>query len=150
MTTHEPVRILIVGAGHLGVWLATQLDQQGYHVTVIAPHLLDLERLGNAFQGSTLLGDGTQTELLEQAQIQTAQVLIALTNHDTENLLICHIARTIYQVPLILCGLEDPELQEIFGGHGFTIITRIEIEIPHLLKLLGSPGESGAGSSHLP
>lgn len=149
MTTHEPVRVLIVGAGHLGVWLATQLDQQGYQVTVIAPHLLDFERLGTAFQGATLLGDGTQTEVLEQAQIQTVQVLIALTNHDTENLLICHIARALYQVPLILCGLEDPALQETFAGHGFTIITRIEIEIPAFLKLLVSSEEGVVGKSHL-
>lgn len=136
MTTEEPIRVIIVGAGHLGAWLATLLDKQGYHVTVIAPNPLDFERLGNDFSGMTILGDGTQAEILERAEIKTARVLIAVTNHDTENLLISQTARVMYQTPLVLCGLEDPLLKETFQGHGFTIITRIEIEIPHFLKVL--------------
>lgn len=136
MTIHEPVRVIIVGAGHLGAWLAMLLDKQGYHITVIDPSLQNFERLGGAFKGTTILGNGTQTEILEQAQIKTARVLIVLTNHDNENLLISQMAQTLYQVPLVLCGLEDPILKETFQGHGFTIITRIEIELPHFLKAL--------------
>lgn len=138
MRTHESIRVIIVGVGHLGAWLAILLEQEGYAVTVIAPSSDDFDRLGPGFRGSTVLGDGTQTEVLEQAKIQSAQVLVALTNHDTENLLISQVATNLYHVPQVFCGLQDSVLAELFEGHGFTSVTRSEIEIPRFLEALRS------------
>lgn len=133
---HGSVRIIIVGAGHLGAWLAVLLDEQGYQVTVIAPSFEEFERLGTHFRGTTILGNGTETETLEQAKIQHAQVVVALTNHDTKNLLISQLAQHQYQVPLVLCGLEDPDFEAVYQARGLTIITRTDIEVPHFLKAL--------------
>jgi trk system potassium uptake protein TrkA len=112
------------------------LDKQGYQVTVIAPNDEEFERLGTHFRGTTIRGNGTDTETLEQAQIQQAQVVVALTNHDTKNLLISQLAQHQYQVPLVLCGLEDPDFEAVYQARGLTIITRTDIEVPRLLKAL--------------
>lgn len=140
MTAHEHIRILIVGAGHLGAWFALLLDEQGYQVTIIAPSDEEFERLGRHFRGTTVRGDGSEAETLEQAKIQQAQVVVALTNHDTQNLLISQLARHHYQVPLVLCGLENPEFAEIFQAQGIVTITRADIEVPRFLQAI-SPTE---------
>ena len=132
------VLVIIVGCGHLGAQLAERLDAAGYLVNVIAPAAEDFERLGPAFSGRTTLGDGTQTAVLEHAGIAKAQVLVALTNDDNKNLLVCQLAQDLYQTPHVLCGLQDPALEEIFRPLGITIISRIEIEVPRFLKGLPS------------
>ena len=136
MTPQGSVRVIIVGAGHLGAWLAVLLDEQGYQVTVIAPSDEEFERLGTHFRGTTIRGNGADSETLEQAQIQQAQVVVALTNYDKKNLLISQMAQHQYRVPLVLCGLEDPEFEEVYQAKGFTIITRTDIEVPRFLKAL--------------
>ena len=132
----DHMRVIIVGSGHLGAWLATLLDTQGYRVTVIAPRSEGFERLGAGFTGATIVGSGGQTETLEQAGIAEAQVLVALTNHDTENLLISQMAKSLYQVPQVFCGLQDPILKEVYQGLGLTIITRTEIEVQYFLDAI--------------
>src|SRR5579859_1117829 len=129
MAPHDQVRVIIVGSGHLGAWLATLLDRHGYQITVIAPSSEGFDRLGKGFKGTTMVGNGGQTEILEQAGIAEAQALVALTNYDTENLLISQMAKSLYEVPQVLCGLQDPMLKEVYQGLGLTIITRIEIEV---------------------
>lgn len=133
------VQVIIVGCGHLGAQLAERLDSAGYLVNVIAPAAEDFERLGPTFQGKTTLGDGTQTATLEQAEIAQAQVLVALTNDDNKNLLVCQLAQDLYQTPHVLCGLQDPALEEVFRPLGITIISRLDIELPRFLKGLPSP-----------
>ena len=132
------IHIIIVGCGHLGAQLANNLDSAGYLVNVIAPTAQDFERLSATFQGGTTLGDGTQTITLEQAGIAQAQVLVALTNDDNKNLLVCQLAQDLYQTPHVLCGLEDPILKEIFQSLEITIISRLDIEVPRFLKGLPS------------
>ena len=90
----------------------------GYAVTVIAPPSADFDQFGTGFKGMTVLGDGTQTEVLEQAKIEDMQVLIALTNRDNQNLLISQVATSLYHVPQMFCGLQDPDLEACFKGVG--------------------------------
>ena len=130
--------VVIVGCGHLGAQLATQLDSAGYLVNVIAPAAEDFERLGPTFTGRTTLGDGTQTATLEHAGIAEAAVLVALTNDDNKNLLVCQLAQDLYETPHVLCGIQDPALKEVFQSLGITIISRLDIELPRFLKGLPS------------
>jgi hypothetical protein len=48
--------------------------------------------------------------------------------------LISQLAQHQYQVPLVLSGLEDPVLEEVYQARGFLIITRTGIEVPRFLK----------------
>lgn len=132
------IRVIIVGCGHLGAQLAECLDTVGYLVNVIAPAVEDFERLGPTFKGRTILGDGTQTATLEHAGIAQAAVLVALTNDDNKNLLVCQLVQDLYQTPHVLCGLQDPALEEVFKPLGITIISKLEIEVPRFLKGLPS------------
>lgn len=134
MTMPGNIQVIIVGCGHLGAQLAERLDLAGYLVNVIAPAAEDFERLGPKFSGRTTLGDGTQTATLEHAGITEAAVLVALTNDDNKNLLVCQLAQDLYQTPHVLCGLQDPALEEVFKSLGITIISRLEIEVPRFLK----------------
>ena len=130
--------VIIIGCGHMGAQLAQRLDTAGYQVNVIAPTAEDFERLGPTFNGRTTLGDGTQTAILEHAGISEAAVLVALTNDDNKNLLVCQLVQDLYQTKHVLCGLQDPALEEIFKPLGITIISRLDIEIPRFLKGLPS------------
>ena len=132
------IRVIIVGCGHLGAQLAECLDAAGYLVNVIAPAAEDFERLGPTFRGRTTLGDGTQTATLEHAEITGASVLVALTNDDNKNLLVCQLAQDLYQTAHVLCGIQDPVLKEVFQSLGITIISKLDIEIPRFLKGLPS------------
>ena len=138
MITPTSIRVIIVGCGHLGAQLAERLDEAGYLVNVIAPAAEDFERLGPTFGGRTTLGDGTQTATLEQAGVTRAHVLVALTNDDNKNLLVCQLVQDLYQTQHVLCGVQDPVLEEDFQSLGVIIISKLDIEIPRFLKGLPS------------
>lgn len=87
------MNIIIVGCGKIGATLADQLSRESYDVTVIDQ---DRERLQAVIDSSDVIGcagNGTSFQLLQEAGIANADVLIAVTGQDEVNLLCCVIAK---------------------------------------------------------
>jgi trk system potassium uptake protein len=112
------MRVIVVGCGRLGSALASKLDKKNNQVTVIDREPATFNNLPEDFQGRTIAGDVLARDVLHRAEIEKADALASVTNSDSLNALIAHIARTEYQVSKVVARNYDPRqrhLQEAFG-----------------------------------
>ena len=87
-------RVIIIGAGRSGRFLAPMLDKEGFQVKVFdKDHERCLQVAELMDDGLAIHGDGTDIDLLEQAGIADADVVICLTDDDRLNLMLALIAK---------------------------------------------------------
>ena len=109
------MNIIVVGCGRVGAQLANRLSQRGHHVTVVDVVPTAFENLGAGFRGRTLEGDVLTQDLLRRAGIEQADGLAAVTNSDTLNVVVGHIAHTLYNVPSVVCRNYEPRYRSLYS-----------------------------------
>src|SRR5439155_12949061 len=143
--------VLIVGGGKVGWNLARELIDKGEEVTLIESdrrrYLVIEQELEHAVQ----YGDATELWVLERAGISRADLVIAVTGDDEDNILICQVAREKYLVDRIIARVNNPRNREHFELLGIRpnvsatdlILRLIEHEVPEygLVHLLDLPQE---------
>src|SRR5215204_2989132 len=143
--------IVIVGAGKVGWNLARELMQKGHEVTLIESdrrrYLVVEQELEHAAQ----YGDGTELWVLERAGIQRADLVIAVTGDDEDNILICQMAKEKYLCERTIARVNNPRNLQHFELLGIQpavsatdlILRLIEHEVPQygLVHLLDLPAE---------
>ncbi len=88
------MKIIIVGLGKVGIKLADRLSQENeYDITVVDLRTNVVQSVTNDFDVMGVVGSGASVEILEEAGIQDADILIAVTGSDELNLLTCLIAK---------------------------------------------------------
>jgi trk system potassium uptake protein TrkA len=87
------VNIVIVGAGPVGVSLATYLIKQHHHISIIERDPVLCNDLNTKMDVFVVNGPGTRPSVLESADIRNADMLIAVTPSDDTNLVLCNFAR---------------------------------------------------------
>jgi trk system potassium uptake protein len=143
--------VLIVGAGKVGWNLARELIQKDHEVTVIES---DPQRYGvveEELEHSVHRGDGSELWVLERAGIERADLVIAVTGDDEDNILISQVAREKYGVERIVARCNNPRNLDHFELLGVKpavsatdlILRLIEHEVPKygLVHLLDLPQE---------
>jgi trk system potassium uptake protein TrkA len=140
--------VLVAGAGKVGWNLARELIAKGHEVTLVEHnrrrYLIVEQELEHAVQ----YGDATELWILERAGIQRADMVIAVTGDDEDNMLICQVAKEKYLVDRIIARVNNPrnlqhfKLLDILPAVSATdlILRLIEHEVPkyglvHLLDL---------------
>ncbi len=134
------MNVVIVGCGRVGAFLAGLLDTAGHSVTII-----DLERsafahLAEGFKGTTLLGNGTDLDILRQGGIERADAFVTLTQGDNRNLMAAQVAKHIFGVKQVLAKVNDPIRARTYRQKGITTWSRTTI-LGTLLQamLMGDP-----------
>src|SRR3982750_3766492 len=140
--------VLIVGAGKVGWNLARELIQKENEVTVIERDQNRYAVVEEELEHSVQFGDGSELWVLERAGIERAELVIAVTGDDEDNILISQVAREKYGVERIVARCNNPrnlqhfELLKIQPAVSATdlILRLIEHEVPryglvHLLAL---------------
>ena len=87
------MRVIVVGCGKVGTSIASQLSQEGCNVTVIDKNPLHVVRVSDTCDVLGIEGDGSSYKTLEEAGVQEADLVIAVTDSDEKNLLCCLIAK---------------------------------------------------------
>lgn len=87
------MNIVIIGCGKIGATLAEHLSQEKYDITVIDLDRHKLQRVADNCDVMGHVGNGTSFQMLDEAGIASADVLIAVTGSDEVNLLCCVIAK---------------------------------------------------------
>jgi trk system potassium uptake protein len=108
------MNIIVVGCGRVGAQLANRLSHKGHHVTVVDVVPTAFESLDAGFRGRTLEGDVLTQDLLRRAGIEQADGLAAVTNSDTLNVVVGHVARFIYHVPQVICRNYEPRYRSLY------------------------------------
>ena len=134
--------IVITGGGKVGEYLATVLLKSGNEVAIIERDLDIADRLSMVLQGRYLVirGDGCDSRYQEDAGIRKADVFVAATGQDDNNLVACEIASRIYGVSRCIARVNAPKNQRIFRALGIESISSTEL-IANLIEeetLMGS------------
>jgi len=145
--------IVIVGGGKVGYYLAKQLLQDGNEVLVIEKDAHKADRIAVEMGEITLRGDGTEAWVMQEAGFPRADMVVAVTGDDEDNLMICQMAKKRFGVKRTIARINNPKNEHIFKMLGIDdtvsttdlILAQIEREIPaHSLIHLLTLREAGA------
>lgn len=117
------MKVVILGCGRVGATLANLMVQEGHEVTVIDLSAEAFNRLGQEFVGLTLVGDGTDEDVLRRAGIEEADAFASVTNGDNRNIMAAQVAKHIFQVQRVLCRIYDPIRQETYNALGLESVS---------------------------
>jgi|FLYN01.1.fsa_nt_gi trk system potassium uptake protein TrkA len=110
------MRVVISGAGAVGRHLAADLAERGHAVTVIEQDPATVERLrGWTDRVTIVLGDACEPWVLEKADLGTADVLVAATGDDEDNLVTSLLAKQEFGVPRVLARVNHPRNEWLFN-----------------------------------
>ena len=140
--------IIIVGAGKVGWNLARELIEKDNEVTLIESNRERYLTVEQELEHNIQYGDASELWVLERAGISRADMLIAVTGDDEDNMLICQVAKEKYLVDRVIARVNNPRNRETFDLLGIKpvvsatdlILRLIEHEVPeyglvHLLDL---------------
>ncbi|MDR0905958.1 MAG: NAD-binding protein [Oscillospiraceae bacterium] len=111
-------RVVIIGGFHKAKSLAVSLLEQGYAVTVINENREHCEILAEIPHLAVYNGDGTEPFILEDASIQNAEIAIAMTKSDADNLVACELCKKKFGVKKTVTLIGDPAKTEFFYKMG--------------------------------
>jgi trk system potassium uptake protein TrkA len=117
------MKVVIMGCGRVGAYLAALLDNEKHQVTILDINPHSFRRLVPTFRGNALLGDGTDEDSLRKAGIEKADVFLALTQGDNRNVMAAQIAKHIFNVPRVICRIYDPLREELYQTLGLEAIS---------------------------
>ena len=116
-----PMHTLIVGGGRVGLALATRLEQRGEFVVVVENDGDQQEKIRN--DGLTVHnGDGTEVDVLRDAGIAEAKTVVATTDDDNANLLVCQTANTKFDIENVYARVNDSQNMAAFEALDVTAI----------------------------
>ncbi len=109
MAEAKNLYIIVIGCGRLGSFLANRLSNQGNSVVVIDNNPNSFDALtGDQFSGFTIEGDAAELEVLRQAKMDKADVVIGATHDENLNIMAGQIAKNNFKVPKVLVRILDP------------------------------------------
>ena len=134
--------VIIMGGGKVGEYLASVLLSSGNDVAMIEKDRDTADKLSIVLQGSYLViqGDGCDSKYQEDAGIRRADVFVAATGQDDNNLVSCEIAQRVFNVPRCIARVNHPKNLRIFKEVGIECVSSTTL-IANLIEeetLLGS------------
>lgn len=99
---------VIVGGGRGGSYLARDLQSQGYQIKVVDRRPEVVAKLRQEIGGDVVCGDGSSPQTLEQVGAAKADLVVALTHNDEDNLVVCRLAKHHFRVPRVIARVNNP------------------------------------------
>ena len=131
--------IIIMGGGRVGLALAKLLIDNGEDITLIESNEALSGELASELDALVICGNGTNSKLLEESNIEDADYFIATTGNDEANLLSCILVRK-YNVPNIIARVSNPDHEEAFKEVGIDhVISPETAAAAQLQKLVTRP-----------
>ncbi len=144
--------IIVVGGGSLGYFLTKALLEEGQEVLIIERDAALSESIKVELGSICMHGDGCETTTLGEAGAARADILIAVTGDDEDNLVACQVAKHQFNVPRTIARVRNPKNETIFKKLGVDvtvistniILEHIEHELPtHALTRLMTLSDRG-------
>ncbi|MDQ3973096.1 MAG: TrkA family potassium uptake protein [Actinomycetota bacterium] len=126
------MRVVVAGAGNIGRYLSVDLGQRGHQVTLIEQSDAALARVPDGGIVK-LLGDACAPQVLERAGVREADVVVAATGDDEDNLVISLLSKQEFAVPRVLARVNHPVNEWLFDESWGVDLA---VSPPHLLTAL--------------
>ncbi len=117
------MNMIVVGCGRLGAELAYRLYQKGHRVTVIDQVMNAFNNLPSDFLGRTIEGAVLNKGVLQRAGIEHADGLAVVTNSDSLNAVVAHIAHREYNLTNVVVRNYDPNWRDLHEAFGLQVIS---------------------------
>lgn len=140
--------IIVIGVGRLGYYLIKALLKEGHEVLAIEKTAVVCETVEDELGSVCTRGDGCEAVILNEAGTSRADMFIAVTGDDEDNLVACQLAKHKFNVPFTIARIRNPKNEAIFKKLGIDatvsstniILEYIEQEVPthpltHLLTI---------------
>lgn len=130
---------IVGGGGQVGYYLAKGLIEQGHEVLLLDKDQRRAEQLKKELGASIARGDACEARVLDEYGCSRADIVIAVTGDDEDNLVICQVAKARFAVNYTIARVNNPSNDKLFRSLGIdmtvsptqTILHTIEAEIPH-------------------
>lgn len=129
---------IIIGCGRLGASLANTLSELGSNVLILDRQKDAFKKLSPCFGGLANVGDGTDLDALEEANIRDASAVVVVTNNDNTNIMISQICRDVFHVKSVISRLYDPERECVYQEFDIETICPAILSAKEIDKLLPS------------
>lgn len=106
--------VIVVGAGKVGYHLTRTLLSEGQEVTLIEKDAAHAADLASDFGEAIVTGDGCEVRVMQDVGMARADIVVAVTGHDEDNLVICQIAQRQFGVPRQIARVNNPKNEPIF------------------------------------
>ncbi|MGH9059711.1 MAG: potassium channel family protein [Acidimicrobiales bacterium] len=133
MSEPEPMRVVIAGAGNVGVFIAEDLLRAKHTIRVIEQDPEVVSRLETTLGVGWVVGDACEVGTLQAAELESADVIVAATGDDEDNLVVSLLAKQEFAVPRVVARVNHPKNQWLFNQ---TWGVDVSVSTPHLLSAL--------------
>lgn len=115
--------VVIVGAGQVGYYLTKNLLSKGYEVTLVDWNYARVQQLDQELGSTVLYAYGTSIDGLEKAGCSRADVIVAVTGDDEDNLVACQLGKRYFNIPKAIARINNPKNERVFKelGIGTTV-----------------------------
>ncbi len=143
------MKVLIVGAGAVGFNIANQLSKEGHDISVVEENPELIQKITERLDVFVVAGNGSSPSVLETAGARDAHMVLAVTNSDEVNIIVCILANQ-YGCKIKIARIRNNELtskNSLLKGNGFCVdhmINTEQILVDSLIKIIETPGATFA------
>lgn len=122
------MKVIVVGGGRVVYFVCRSFLSKGHAVSIVNRDADECQQLARRLNATVIHGDGSFPRILDDAGIDDADAVLAITPRDEDNLIICQIAEKRFGVPRTVAVVSDPDNEEVFpqlGVKNVVSITRI-------------------------
>ena len=101
------MKIIICGAGEVGFSLAKYLSSENMQVTVIDEDTEKLHKMTSAIDVRSIVGKTYNPNILDEAAVKDADLLIAVSENDESNIIVCEMAKILFKVPNTIARIKE-------------------------------------------
>lgn len=112
------MKVIVIGGGKVGFYLINTLKNKKHDVTLIEKDKNLCEKISEQVDIDIINGDGTDIDVLKDADIDVADVVAAVTGKDEENLVICQVVKNNFNIQHTIARVNNPKNQQLFKTLG--------------------------------
>lgn len=132
------MQVVIIGCGKVGAKFAQVLSEEGNEIVIVSNDPKAFKNLPPDFDGVTLTGVPIDQDVLKMAGIENADVLVAVTENDNINIMVCQVAKEIFKVPKVVARIYNPAREHVFHQFGLETICPTDITVNVMRAMLES------------
>ena len=126
--------VIVVGGGKVGYYLTKTLLAEGIEVLLIERNVAKVDAIQEQLGSVVLRGDGAESATLLVAGASRADVVIAVTGEDEDNLVICQMAKLKFKAGRVVARVNNPKNEQLFKMLGIDVTVSQTTYIMHLIE----------------
>ncbi len=112
------MRAILIGSGELLGHVAREARKNAHQLVLVVDSPVEAKRLARDLDATVVVGDGTVPAILRDVDAHLADLVVALTPRDQDNLIVCQVAQRLFDVPRAVALVNDPDNRVLFERLG--------------------------------